>query len=615
MSTVLRTGQTIAGYRVEDLLAGGGMGVVYRATQLSLGRTVALKVLAPHLSADLEFRERFRREAAMQARLEHPHIVTVYEAGESEEGLFLALKYVEGTDLRRLIESGELSPSRALDLLEQVASALDAAHELDLVHRDVKPQNVLVGGRDRAYLADFGLTKSEDVRELTKAGTYVGSLDYVSPEQVRGEPVTEASDRYAFAAVLYECLAGEVPYPRDTEAAVLYAHVSEPPPRLSEHRAELPAELDAVVARGLAKQPSERYPTATELVSAAQAVFDLHPTGPPLADRAEQPPMSSRRPFSETVVDPGVLRRAPVIVTDEGRALPARWVLAAGALLCAGLAAAGFLLGHSWTHVRHSPVGVAVAGPLQLSFPTGDWRPTRVPRGTEQRNPVALESRGATGTVVAGMTPNVGAKTLLPAGSRPLGKRSLVRLGRYDAVRYSNRRPARNVDLYAVPVGTGAATIVCRGELITLDRCESVASTLFLRGVIPGTVGADPRYAAAMRTLFRRVDAARSAERKALARAKRPGEKAGHAEVLASAFATAAVQLGSLPAGARERPIQVRLQRALARARDGYVSLASALRGRDHVAYVAAERRIRRAERQADAALRSLSAVGYRVRR
>jgi hypothetical protein len=325
--------------------------------------------------------------------------------------------------------------------------------------------------------------------------------------------------------------------------------------------------------------------------------------------------MNGRRQFSETVADPGVLRRAPVIVADERRVLPARWLLAAGAVICAGLAAAGFLLGHSWTHVRHSPVGIAVAGPIQLSFPTGDWRPTRVPRGTEQRNPVALESRQAEGTIVAGMTPNVGAKTLLPSGSRLRGKRSLVSLGRYDAVRYSSRGSARNVDLYAVPVGTGAATIVCRGKLITLDRCESVASTLLLRGVIPGTVGPDPRYAAAVRTLFRRVDAARSAERKALAGAKKPGERAGHAEVLASAFATAAVQLGGIPAGVRERRAQAALQRALGRARDGYVSLASALRARDHDAYVAAAKRVRRSERQADAALRSLRALGYRVHR
>jgi predicted Ser/Thr protein kinase len=615
MSTVLRNGQTIAGYRVEELLASGGMGVVYRATQLSLGRTVALKVLAPHLSSDPEFRERFRREAAVQARLDHPHVVTVYETGESEEGLFLALKFVEGTDLRRLIDSGELSAERALNLLDQIASALDAAHALGLVHRDVKPQNVLVGAGDRAYLADFGLMKSDEVRELTKAGTYVGSLDYVSPEQVRGEPVTEASDRYAVAAVLYECLAGDVPFPRDTEAAVLYAHVSEPPPRLTESRPELPAELDAVLARGLAKQPAERYPSAVELVAAAQAAFDAHPTSPPPGARQEQQVTNGRGRFGETVVDPGVLRRAPVIASDDGRGLPARWVLAAAAVLCAGLGVAGFLLGHSWTHVRHSAVGVAVAGPIQLSFPSGDWRPVRVPRGTEQRDPVALDSRRENGTIVAGVTPNVNAKTLLPSRSPVRGKRSLVALGRYNGVRYRSRGLRRNVDVYAVPVGTGAATITCRGEPVTLDRCESVASTLLLRGVTPGTVGPDPRYAAALRTLFRRVDAARSAERKALASAAKPGERAGHAEVLASAFATAAVQLGGIPAGARERPIQVKLQRALGRARDGYVSLASSLRGRDHDGYVAAARRVRKAERQADGALRSLRAFGYQMQR
>src|SRR5207244_3709426 len=171
MSTVLRTGQQIAGYRIEALLASGGMGVVYRATQLSLGRTVALKVLAPQLSSDPEFRERFRREAALQARLEHPHIVRVYETGESEEGLFLALSYVAGTDLRRLIDSRSLGAERALRLLGQVATALDAAHEAGFVHRDVKPQNVLVDDRHHAYLADFGLTKNEDARGLTQTGS------------------------------------------------------------------------------------------------------------------------------------------------------------------------------------------------------------------------------------------------------------------------------------------------------------------------------------------------------------------------------------------------------------------------------------------------------------
>ena len=607
MTSVSRSGQTIAGYRVDDVIASGGMGVVYRATQLSLGRTVALKVLAPHLSTDPEFRERFRREAALQAGLEHPHIVTVYEAGESEEGLFLALKLVDGTDLRRLIESHELSPERALRLLEQIASALDAAHEMGLVHRDVKPQNVLVDGRDHAYLADFGLTKPSDARELTRTGTYLGSLDYVSPEQVRGEAVTGASDRYALAAVLYECLVGEVPFPRDTEAALLYAHVSEPPPRLTGRRPDLPAELDAVVARGLAKVPAERYPTAGALVHAAQEALELRRRAASSARSDVGAPRASG--FGETVVDPVVLRRAPVIPVEDERRPLGRWALAALGLLCAGAAAAGFLLGHSWIHVRHSAVGLAVAGPIQLSFPNADWRPGgRVPAGLT--NALALDSRRGSGRLVAGMRPRVDPKTLWPSGTRTPSAGRRVELGRYEALRYRTGR----MTTYAVPVGFGAATITCSGVREVRARCESVATSVVLRSVPRGSIGPDTAYATALRTLFRRLDAARASEHRALAAAKRPGERAGHAEVLASAFATAAVQLGGLPAPAREKTVQSSLQRALGRARDGYVSLASALRAGDHDAYVAAAAVIRRAEGDADRALRSLARLGYRTR-
>jgi protein kinase-like protein len=608
MTAVPRNDQRIAGYRIEDVIASGGMGVVYRATQLSLGRTVALKVLAPHLSTDPEFRERFRLEAALHAGIEHPNIVTVYEAGESEEGLFLALKLVEGTDLRRLIESGELSPERALRLLEQVASALDAAHDAGLVHRDVKPQNVLVDGGDHAYLADFGLTKSTAGAGLTRTGTYLGSLDYVSPEQVRGEQVTAASDRYALAGVLYECLVGEVPFPRDTEAALLYAHVSEPPPRLTERRPEFPVQLDAVIARGLAKDPAERYPTAADLVGAAQAALEVRR---PI--RAERSVPVDRARFAETIVDPGVRRRAPVIAVERERELPGWWLIAGIALLSVGAAVAGFLLGHSWTHVRDSAEGIAIAGPIQLSFPTADWKPTQPPRGSGLINPVALQSkRSDEGLLVAGMRSRVTAGTLLPASVEPIGRRSLLQLGRYEAVRY-HRRGREVVDLYAVPVALGAAQIACTGTADVLERCQSVATTLTLRGVVPGSVGPDERYAAALRTLFRRLDAARASERKALARAEKPGERAGHAEVLASAFATAAVQVGSIPAGAREKPLQASLQRALGRARDGYVSLAAALRAGDHDAYLAAAKVIRTAERQADAVLRSLRKLAYRT--
>src|SRR4051794_23346549 len=195
---MLATGTTIAGYRIDGIVGTGGMGVVYEATQLSLGRTVALKVLGSHLSADDDFARRFRREAMLQAALEHPSIVTVYEAGDADDGLYLAMRLVRGTNLKQLILDG-LAPRRALDLLEQIASALDTAHDAGLIHRDVKPQNMLVDQEDRAFLADFGLTKGARDRGITRTGQYLGSIDYASPEQVRGATLSSRSDLYAFA--------------------------------------------------------------------------------------------------------------------------------------------------------------------------------------------------------------------------------------------------------------------------------------------------------------------------------------------------------------------------------------------------------------------------------
>src|SRR4051794_12591244 len=239
------------------------MGVVYRATQLSLNRLVALKVLPSELSEDRGFRERFRREGQLQAAIDHPHIVTVYEAGDSDHGLFIAMRVVQGPTLKDLVGGGRLDPARAVTLLSQVADALDAAHEKGLIHRDVKPQNILIDARDQAYLADFGLTRGADATEgPTETGQFVGTLDYVSPEQARGEGATAASDIYALTGVLYESLTGEVPYPRSSEPAVMFAHLSDPPPKPTERRPDLPAAIDDVIARGMAKKAAERPPNA-----------------------------------------------------------------------------------------------------------------------------------------------------------------------------------------------------------------------------------------------------------------------------------------------------------------------------------------------------------------
>jgi serine/threonine-protein kinase len=245
------------------------MGAVYQATQLSLNRVVALKLLAPNLGDDPGFRARFEREGQVQAGLDHDHIVPVYEAGQSEYGLFLAMRLIAGPTLKHLILDGSLDPRRSVRLLAQVAHALDAAHRAGLIHRDIKPQNILIGERDHAYLADFGLIKAPDEARLTGTGQFIGTIDYVAPEQIQGDPATPASDIYALTGVLYECLTGEVPFPKPSEAATLHAHVMSPPPVLTERRPDLPPALDGVIAHGMAKDPWSRPSLAVELIQAA----------------------------------------------------------------------------------------------------------------------------------------------------------------------------------------------------------------------------------------------------------------------------------------------------------------------------------------------------------
>jgi CHASE2 domain-containing sensor protein/predicted Ser/Thr protein kinase len=278
----------IAGYRVEEVIGRGGMGVVYRATQLQLQRSVAIKLIATEHSDDPVFRERFKSESRIAASVEHANVIPVYEAGEDDSLLFIAMRLVDGFDLGQLIQrSGSLAPDRALRITAQVAGALDAAHARGLVHRDVKPANVLLTADEpeHAYLTDFGLAKSTgSLARLTRVGQWVGTLDYLAPEQIRGEPPGASADIYALTGLLYHCLTSQAPFPRESEAAIMWAHVSAPPPVVSETRPDLPPELDQVIARGMAKDPDERFPTAADLARAgAQALgieVAFHPTSP-----------------------------------------------------------------------------------------------------------------------------------------------------------------------------------------------------------------------------------------------------------------------------------------------------------------------------------------------
>jgi outer membrane protein assembly factor BamB len=256
------------------------MGVVYRAVDRHLARAVALKVLAPELVHDEASRERILRESQLAASLDHPNVIPVYAAGEADGHTYIAMRLVEGSDLRSVLQrDGRLDPARAIGIVAQVASALDAAHARGLVHRDVKPSNVLIDaqqGREHCYLADFGITTSlSDGQQVDISQRLLGTLAYVAPEHVRGDPVDARADVYSLGCLLFECLTGEVPFDRDSDIAVVFAHLEEPPPRPSERVQGLPAELDAVILRALAKQPDARQATCGELVDDARRALAL----------------------------------------------------------------------------------------------------------------------------------------------------------------------------------------------------------------------------------------------------------------------------------------------------------------------------------------------------
>ncbi|MEV7417394.1 serine/threonine-protein kinase [Streptomyces sp. NPDC089919] len=284
-------GRQIAGYRVERLIGRGGMAVVYCAKDLRLDRTVALKLIAPERARDETFRRRFAHESRVAAAIDHPHIVPVFEAGETDGVLYIAMRYVPGPDLRGLLKKeGPLPVPAALRIAAQVASALDAAHRHDLVHRDVKPGNILIGaGTDsdhpeHVYLTDFGLTKRALAPTgFTMAGEFVGTLDYMAPEQISGRPVDGRCDIYSLACVVYETLAGGPPFQSEDHAAILWAHQYDPPPPLTGRRPGVTPALDAVFGKALAKVAEDRYGTCLEFVGALRsaAAGSAEPAPPP----------------------------------------------------------------------------------------------------------------------------------------------------------------------------------------------------------------------------------------------------------------------------------------------------------------------------------------------
>lgn len=310
MSTDARIGTRIGPYQIEQLVGRGGMGVVYAGRHVRLNRRAAIKVLAPELASDPSFRERFIRESELAASLDHPNIIPVYDADEFEDLLFIAMRFAEGEDLKSLLASQHRLPmDRTLGILEQVASALDYAHENALVHRDVKPGNVMIErhprGGDRVFLTDFGLVRRLDsATRLTKVGSFVGTLAYAAPEQFDRREVDGRADQYSLGCVLFECLSGTVPFERDSEAQVMFAHINEPPPRITNADPNVPAAVDDVLERAMSKLPTDRFATCGEMIGAARAAAGASAPAPTTT-------VVSAPPMPATVVAPAPVAHAP----------------------------------------------------------------------------------------------------------------------------------------------------------------------------------------------------------------------------------------------------------------------------------------------------------------
>ncbi len=411
------TGSEVAGCRIEGVLGRGGMGVVYRATQVSLERPVALKVIAPELTGSEDFRERFKRESRLAASIDHPNVIPVYEAGEADELLYLIMRFVDGTDLRALIDDeGPLEPGRAASLTAQVAGALGAAHRRELIHRDVKPANVLVTGHgdsEHAYLTDFGIAREvQATGGLTKTGMVVGTLDYIAPERIQDGGGDGRSDVYALGCVLYEALTGSVPFPRDSDVPKMYAHLSEPAPSAREKRPETPEPFSQIAQRAMAKDPAERFATADEM---GAALMRAAPEEPPTAATQAVAPSTVAAAPPTVPAEPPTVAAEPRTVPAEPPTVPIappapprsapparrRWPLVAGIAVVAAVAGgAALLLAGGGEEPAKEQAGQVVQDPA------GSEPPASEPVDPRALRPVGL-GKGTDG-VAAGLGCSVG---------------------------------------------------------------------------------------------------------------------------------------------------------------------------------------------------------------
>jgi serine/threonine protein kinase len=668
-SSILSPGDSLGGFQIVNVIGFGGMAVVYRAEQISLGRPVALKVLSPQLSGDREFRERFRREGKHVAALEHPNIVTIYDSGEDDGRLYLAMRLIEGSTLGERMHEQGLSADETIAILRPIANALDVAHDARLVHRDVKPHNILLSQEGHPYLADFGVAKGPQTHGLTATGGFVGSLNYAAPEQILGQPVTAAGDVYALTAVLYQCLTGEVPYPRETDAGVMHAHLTDPPPALPGGD-KIEDVLSKVIARGMAKDPGQRFARAGDLLDAAVNTLDGLPAerrreiptftpaggengsstgsaGAVWASGAQvAPPAHTAEPPSlpegpaKAVPQPAgateiVSRREPgahipgsdATTADRRRDLPPaapattsgagkrRWPLAVAGVALLAVAGAGAALATSGSSPAKLGPQTAADSLLSLSYPPTWRRSTNVHAEDASllSSPLLLANGGS--TIAAG---ELASSAAIPGGIPPSLIRVLhapvsqasVRVNGYVARRYE-WRTSGGIETLALILATKAADValVCRGPETTIGGCVAIAGSVRVRGVVVQAPGIDRTLDAALLRDFGPVATARGQSTGLTSTSL--ASRAPTAVRLALADTQAAATIGALAAPQRNHAAVASLAAALQREASTWTQLASAADHNERSRYAEANISISVADGSLRAGAKALAVEGY----
>jgi serine/threonine protein kinase len=633
-ATLLRAGDVVGGFRIDDVIGIGGMAIVYRAEQVSLGRPVALKVLSSKLTSDPIFRERFRREGTHAATLEHPNIVPVYDSGEQDGLLYLAMRLVEGTNLAELVQTRGVTADQTIETLRPIASALDTAHAAGLIHRDIKPQNILITPQGHPYLADFGVAKGSNTYGLTATGGFVGSVNYASPEQIKGLTLTPASDVYALTAVLYQCLTGHVPYPRETDAGIMHAHLHEPPPTLPTISGAN-SDFHTVLARGMAKDAGARYGHAGDLMNAAALSVGRLPSRmrkrvPAFPDptRGDVPsaPMDVLLAHAEgDVVElPSAAaftsadRKRPPAPKPESPPRPRRWPLLAGAgaaALAAGVAIA-LLAGGS----GKASAASFRSGRLLLSSMSGWHRSQPTIEGLRLTAPIAIATPGArvlagefaAPAKIAGALP----ASVLAAYGSPTQK-AVITLPLGPAKRYSWTGSSRRPPMWVLVVATeaGEIAIACGSATVSAAQsipsgCAGVADKARIVGAQVEYPGPDPRVAGQLtRTLAprARLVAAPPAD----LRARRLPSRASALEQAVAVDTTAAASLKRMNVANRYGVPVATLADALAREGGVLGELAAAARAGNRSQYVSLRGRLDNAGVSVTAAAHGVTTLGF----